>query len=126
MLEAAIAILSDDMQTQLFTQVSQKLFVQRSHRLISYPRFYSSAKTNQKLNESSELSHKLLIVELDVAGKKERAHVEFYRGLVDSIQFKHPGKFYKGKVLKVLSVKAGNPKVSHGAAIDRSEHGRQH
>jgi hypothetical protein len=125
-LDAAIATLSIDIKEELCTQLNQRVFVQRSHRQISRPRFYSTANANQKLNENSELWHKLLIVELDIGGKKERAHIEFYRGRVDSIQFKHPGKFYNGKAVKVLSVKAGNPSLSHAAAIDRREHGSQH
>ncbi|HQS60016.1 MAG: hypothetical protein B7Y56_15900 [Gallionellales bacterium 35-53-114] len=119
-LEAAIASLPDDIQSQLRAQFNQMLFVQRSNRQISRPRFYSIPL------EGNELPHNLLKVEIDVGGKKESAHVEFFQGRVDSIQFKHPGKFYSGKALKVDGVKAGNPKVSHAAAIDRSEHGSQH
>jgi hypothetical protein len=119
-LEAAIASLPDIIQSRLRAQFNQKLFVQRSHRQISRPRFYS------KPLESNELPHKILKVEIDVGGKKESAHVEFFQGRVDSIQFKHSGNFYSGKALKVIGVKAGNLKVSHAAAIDRCEHGSQH
>ena len=38
-LEAAIASLSEDIQSQLRDQLKNKLFVQRSHRQLSRPRF---------------------------------------------------------------------------------------
>ena len=119
-LEAAITALPDNIQKQLRAKFNTKLFVQRSHQQISRPRFYSLPL------EVNELLPKLLSVEIDVGGKKESAHVEFFQGRIDSIQFKRPSRFYSGKVLRVVSVKVGNPKVSHAAAIDRREHGNQH
>ena len=119
-LEAAITGLPDNIRGQLRAQLNQKVFVQRSHPQISRPRFYSSPLVG------NELLHKLLSVEIDVGGKKESAHVELYQGRIDSIQFKHHGRFYSGKALRVIGVKAGNPKVSHAAALDRREHGSQH
>jgi hypothetical protein len=73
-----------------------------------------------------EYSKKLIEVQLDVEGAKEVAHVEFFRGRVDTIQFKRPGAYYAGKKLKVMGVRPGKVALSHAAAIDRLEHGTEH
>jgi hypothetical protein len=72
-----------------------------------------------------EYSQKLIEVQLDVEGAKEVAHVEFFRGRVDSIQFKRPAAYYAGKNLKVMGVRPGKLARSHAAAIDRREHGTE-
>ncbi len=116
-LDAAITALPVDIQGQLRQHLTQKVFVYRVGQRISRPRFSAPPI------EASELRHVLLKVEIDVEGKKETAHVEFYRGRADSIQFKHPAKFYAGKTVKALAVRPGNPSLSHAAALDRLEHG---
>ncbi|MDF3127210.1 hypothetical protein [Rheinheimera sp. 1928-s] len=125
-LEAAIANFPDDMQKQLRAQLNQKIFVQRSHRQISRPRFYSPFYVpNKEMYANDEFLHTLVSVKIDVEGERENAHIEFFRGRIDSIQFKYSGTFYRGKAVKVLGVKSGKPGLSHAAAIDRAEHGSQ-
>lgn len=123
-LEAAVSGLPEAMQILLRSQMTQPVFVQRSHRQISRPRFYSHVYArNQETTEDPRDSHKVMNVDISVGGEKQRAHVEFFRGRVDSIQFKKSGKFYVGKEVKVVAVKPGKPGITHAAAIDRREHG---
>ncbi len=123
-LEAAFASLPNDSQISLPAKLNQIIFVQRSHKQISLPRFYSSPYVpDQSSVVSGDLSNGLLSVQLEVEGKKQSAHVEFFQGRVWSVQFKNPAKFYAGKVVNVLGVKPGNPRLLHAVAIDRSEHG---
>lgn len=124
-LEAAISSLDEAIQIPLHAQLKQRMFIQRSHAQIIHPHFYSSWYIpNRNAIEDGDLSHKLVVVQIDVAGKKQNAHVEFFRGRIDSIQLKQPGKYYLGKEIKVKDVKPGNPSLSHAAAIDRLEHGK--
>ncbi len=123
-LEGTLASLPNDSQNLLRAKLNQVIFVQRSHKQISLPRFYSSPYVpDQSSVVSGDLSNGLLSVQLDVEGQKQSAHVEFFQGRVWSVQFKNPSKFYAGKVVNVLGVKAGNPRFMHAAAIDRAEHG---
>lgn len=125
-LEAAITSFPDNVQKLIRTEMKQKMFIQRSNRQISRPRFYSTFYiTNHKIIEDKEFSHKIVDIQICVDGEKQNAQVEFFEGRIDSIQFKKPGKFYVGKTIKVVGVKSGNVNLSHAAAIDRREHGRK-
>lgn len=126
-LEAAVASLPNDKQIILRTQLGQKMFVQRSHGQICRPRFYSAFYVrNKKTTEDDDLSNKVINIQISVDGENQNAQVEFFQGRIDSIQFKRPSKFYIGKEVKVIGVKLGNTSLTHAAAIDRCEHGREH
>ena len=71
-------------------------------------------------------SEKLIEVQVDIEGAKEVAHVEFFRGRVDSIQFEQSSAYYAGKKMKVMGARPGALALSHAAAIDRREHGTDH
>jgi hypothetical protein len=126
-IEAAIDFLPEDAQALLRSQMKETTFVQRSHKQICWPRFYARPYLpDRRAIEDLEYYKKLIEVQLDVEGAKEVAHVEFFRGRVDTIQFKRPGTYYAGKKLKVIGTRPGKLARSHAAAIDRREHGTEH
>lgn len=125
-LEAAISSFSDDIQMQLFNQIRQLMFIQRSNSHISRPRFYTTFYVKDRtFIANEELSHMIINIQISVDGEKQNSQVEFFQGRIDSIQFKQPGKFYFGKAVSVTGIKHGKLNLSHAAAIDRCEHGRQ-
>jgi len=125
-IEAATDFLPEHAQALLRSQLKETTFVQRSHKQICRPRFDTrSYRLDRRAMEDLEFSEKLIEVQLDVEAAKEVAHVEFFRGRVDSIQFKRPAAYYAGKKIKVMGVRPGKPSLSHAAAIDRREHGTE-
>ncbi|MGQ0443294.1 MAG: hypothetical protein ACT4OH_07625 [Methylophilaceae bacterium] len=116
-LEAAISTFPEHLQRQLRSQLGERIFVIRANRHVSHLRISAPSI------EGQELQHSLLIVNLGIEGKREAAHVEFYRGRINTVQFRHRAKVYAGKAIQVLDVKPGNPNLSHAAALDRLEHG---
>lgn len=124
--EAVIDFLPEHAQALLRFQLKETTFVQRSHKQICRPRFYTRLYSrDRRAIDDPEYSEKLIVVQVDVEGAKQAAHVEFFRGRVDSIQFKQPGAYYAGKKIKVMGVRAGKVSLSHAAAIDRREHGTE-
>lgn len=123
-LKAAIDFLPERAQALLRAQLNETVFVQRSHRQISRPRFYiRHYRLDRRAMEDPEYSEKIIDVQLDVEGMHEVAQVEFFQGRVDTIQFKRPAAYYAGKKLKVTSTRLGKLTRSHARAIDRCEHG---
>jgi hypothetical protein len=126
-IEAAIDFLPEHAQALLRSQLKETMFLQRTPKQICRPRFYLAPYLrDRRAIEDAEYSEKLIKVQLDVEGAKEVAHVEFFRGRVDSIQFKRPPAYYAGKKLKVTGIRPGKVALSHAAAIDRLEHGTEH
>jgi hypothetical protein len=126
-LEAAIANLPDHAQKLMRPLLKQTVFVQRSHVQVSYPRFYSTFYVqNRSAIEDEFFVQNVLSVQIDVDEERQSAQVEFFKGRISSIQFKKPAKFYAGKEVKAMSVKPIKPNLSHAAAIDRLEHGKEH
>lgn len=126
-IEAAIDFLPEHAQALLRSQLKQTTFVQRSHKQICWPRFYLSPYLqDRRAIEDADYSEKIIDVQVDVDGVKEVAHVEFFRGRVDTIQFKRPAAYYAGKKLRVIGTRTGKLTRSHAAAIDRREHGTEH
>ena len=124
-LEAAITSLPHDAQQHFDALLKQRVFVQRSNRLVGRPRFYTKPYLrNHTSVDEPTLSHQLLNVHVDVDGERQVAHVEFFHGRIDSIQFKKPASFYAGKTVCAADVSLGNPNLSHASAIDRKEHGK--
>lgn len=125
-IEAAVNFLPEHAQALLRSQLKETMFLQRSHMQICRPRFYARFYgRDRRAIEDLEYSEKLIEVQLDVTGAKEVAHVAFFRGRVDSIQFKRPPKYYAGKKMKVIGTRPGKMVLSHAAAIDRREHGTE-
>ena len=123
-IEAAIDILPERSQVLLRSQLKETTFVQRSHKQICRPRFYTAPYLqDRRAVEDVEYSKKIIDVQLDVDGVNEVAQVEFFAGRVDSIQFKRPAAYYVGKRLRVTGTRLGKLARSHAAAIDRREHG---
>jgi hypothetical protein len=125
-IEAAIDLLPQQSRELLRAQLKETTFVQRSHRQICRPRFYSAPYIpDRRAIEDVESSDRIIDVHLVVEGVNEVAHVEFYRGRVDSIQFKRPAAYYADKRLRAVGTRPGRQGRSHAAAIDRREHGAQ-
>lgn len=125
-IEAAIDILPRRSQALLRSQLKETMFIQRSHKQISRPRFYSGLyRPDRRALEDADYADTIIDVQLDVEGIHETAQVEFFRGRVDSIQFKRPAAHYAGKKLTVLGARRGTLARSHAAAIDRREHGTE-
>lgn len=126
-IEAAVDCLPEQAQALLRSQLAGTMFVQRSHKQISRPRFYTEPYCpDRRAIEDPEYSDKMIDVQIDVEGVKQMIHVDFLRARVDTIQFKRPAKFYVGKNLKVMGVRPGKRGRTHAEAIDRLEHGREH
>ena len=126
MIEAVIDTLPEHFQVLLRSQLNETTFVQRSHKQICRPRFYTAPYLqDRRAVEGGEYSKKVVDVQVDVDGVNEVAQVEFFEGRVDSIQFKRPAAYYVGKRLRVTSTRPGKPTRSHAAAIDRREHGTE-
>jgi hypothetical protein len=124
-IDAAINLLPENAQLFFRKQLSVKTFVQRTPKQICRPRFY--VKTYQRDRgafEDGEFLDKIIDVRLDVDGRKEIAYVDFFKGHIDSIQFRHPPGYYTGKNVMVIGVKLGNVGRTHANAIDRLEHGK--
>lgn len=125
-LDAVVDTLPERSQVLLRSQVKGTTFVQRSHKQICRPRFYTAPYLqDRRVVEGVEYSQMVVDVQLDVDGVREVAQVEFFGGRVDSIQFKRPSAYYVGKGLRVTGTRRGKPKRSHAAAIDRREHGTE-
>jgi len=102
--------------------MAQKYFIERTNKRINVFRFYTP---NDALKvQEPEFSDMLVNVQIAVDGKKQTAHVTFYKGYLFSIELKKPGKEYAGKKITAQNVTTGNPGQSYTRAIDRREHGR--
>ena len=70
-----------------------------------------------------EFNDLMLKVDLMVDGKREVAHVTFYKGYIFSIELKHPRKFYENKKIEIKDIETGLPEESYTNEIDQAEHG---
>lgn len=126
-IEAVIDTLPEHAQALLRSQLEETTFVQRTPKQISRPCFYTAPYLqDRRAVEDGEYSHKVVDVQFDVDGVNQVANAEFFRGRVDSIQFKRPAVHYLGKTLRVTGTRPGKPIRTHAAAIDRREHGSEH
>ncbi len=124
-LEAAIETLPNHARTLFRSQLKGSVFVQRSLKQIGLPRFYSkNYDLDERFINEENLFHHVINVQYLIEGKKETANVEFYKGRIESVQFKRPPKYYAGKVITVIGVKPGKVGRTHADAIDRLEHGK--
>lgn len=122
-LNAAINILSESHRQLVEQQLKEKFFIERiPDGRINVFRFYWS-KPYLKI-EDVEFDDLLLQVHITVNGRKQIAHVVFYRGYLFSIEMKNPGNFYKGTGLAIEKVLKGKSSQSYTEAIDRLEHGK--
>lgn len=126
-LEAAIDSLPEPSRALFHSRLKGTMFVQRSHKQISWPRFYTAPYlSDPRTIRGDELSEYVVDVKFDVDGVSQVANVDFFKGRLDTIQFKRPASYYAGKTLRVTDVRPGKPHLTHGAALDRLEHGREH
>jgi hypothetical protein len=121
-LDAVLAHVSDDVRALVKSQLQQKYFVERTNKRISVLRYYAPADALRI--RDSEYWDLLLRVQIVVDGKKEFAHVTFYKGYLFSVEFKKAGRSYLRSTLTVAGVAQGKPRDSYTRAIDRLEHGR--
>lgn len=124
-LDAAINTMPEHAQNFYNSQLKSTLFAQRTPKQVCRPRFYPVAyQRDLRFFDDEEFSEKVIDVQISVDGRKEIANVEFYKGRIESIQFKHPPKYYASKVITVIGVKPGKVGRTHADAIDRLEHGK--
>ncbi|QHO76533.1 hypothetical protein ACH79_31855 [Bradyrhizobium sp. CCBAU 051011] len=80
-IEAVIDTLPEHSQVLLRSQLNATTFVQRSHKQICRPRFYTAPYLqDRRAVEGGEYSEKVIDVQVDVDGVNEVAQVEFFRG----------------------------------------------
>lgn len=118
---AAFQCLSDDERALVEAQLAQSYFVERmSGGRINVLRFYAP---DQALTiPGPKFAELLVVVSLEVDGKKQKAHMTFYRGYVFSVEFAEEGRKYSRRHVRVLGVRLGRPEQSFTVAIDRQEH----
>lgn len=122
-IDAAVNSLATDEQDLARKQLDQDFFVDRtSNGRINVLRFYDGDK--RRRIEDPAFDDRLLCVRIAVVGARQTAHVTFYKGIIFSVEFKKPGKFYAGKRVKVVDVGLGSPHQTYTRGIDRLEHGR--
>jgi hypothetical protein len=123
-LEAVIDNLNTSAQGILRSLLRQKMFIQKSNSRIVRPRFYTAYYSRLHMPiDYLDKQNKVYEVVLDVAGHRQRAHVEFFRGEIDSVQFPNDGDFYFGKIVSVVHVSETDPRLTNAAEIDKDEHG---
>lgn len=123
-LEAVIDHLDVQAQSVLRSLLRQKMFIQRSNSRIVRPRFYNPYYA--RLHLPIDCLHKktnVYEVTINVAGHQQRAHVEFFCGEIDSIQFPSHRGYYSEKNVRAVKVSEADPCVTNAAEIDRDEHG---
>lgn len=125
LLEAFLPTLEPAFRVLIERQLSQPFKVSFWHHGKVSPFFFENPKLEpQLLIPDREFFERLYKVEMFVDGRKQYAHVIFYKGRIFSLEFKQPLKFYEGKDIRFGAAKVGTPKQSLSAAIDRREHGK--
>jgi len=120
-IDAVIESLDEDIKPIALSQLGGNYFIERIPKgRINVFRFYSKESIS-KISDS-KFSDLLINITINVDGKKEVAHVTFYKGYFFSIEFKNPGKFYIDKKIETLDVKIGKDNQSYTVDIDRIEH----
>lgn len=121
-LNAALGELDEDARELAGRQLARSFFVERtSGGRINIIRFYDPVAELRL--PSDDFSDLLVKVKVKVDGRQQTAHVTFYKGLLFSVEFRKPGKFYAGKELETVDVSIGKPSQSYTHGIDRLEHG---
>jgi hypothetical protein len=123
---AAFSFFDDEIQKCLHGLLSCRIFVQRSNKKVSLPRFYCRLYVRSARPLSGlEFEDNVINVRIAVRGKTEIAQVAFFCGGIESIQFKEKPEYYSSQVVQIVSVFKGNPDATHAAARDRMEHGKE-
>ena len=123
-LDAVVDHLDERLRRLIREQLEQSFFVERiPDGRINVFRFYRM--NDELVVPDAEFDDLLFRIHLMVNGRKQIAHVTFYKGQVFSVEMKKRGRFYKGADLKVEQVTLGNPKQTYTRAIDRLEHGSE-
>jgi hypothetical protein len=125
LLDALLSALEDNVKILVERQLTQPFYMQFWHKGRISPFFFYDFNLPAKLRISNpEFADRLYKVEMFVDGRKQQAHVTFYRGRIHCLEFKKPFKFYEGKDIRFGAVTVGKPKQSMATAIDRQEHGK--
>ncbi|MBK8631690.1 MAG: hypothetical protein IPN84_16315 [Sphingomonadales bacterium] len=124
LLNKFLPTLEDEIQLVVVNQLEQPFYMQFNDGMVSI--FYFD---DFNLSPSLRISHpefrdRLYKIEMFVDGRKEWAHITFYKGRIFSIEFKNNFKFYKNKDVIFGAVVLGKSKQSYAGAIDRLEHGK--
>lgn len=119
---AVIRDLDVNVADAIQSQLQKSFFVERiPDGRINIFRFYD--KVDHLRIREPEYADLLIKAKLEVDGQKQIVHMTFHKGIIFSIEFKKPGKFYAGKEISISDVKRGSLKESYTLAIDRIEHG---
>ncbi|WP_345552421.1 hypothetical protein [Microbulbifer aestuariivivens] len=122
-IDEVVKSLGDEQRDQICRQLSQPFFVQRMHGgRVNTICFYHEDEKHRV--HGNQFEDSMIKVDFTADGKKQRAHVVFYKGFINKVEFKKEGGFYRSKTIKVCSISCGDPEKSHSAALDRLEHGR--
>jgi hypothetical protein len=123
-LDAFRPALGKDIKARVESQLSQPYFITFEHSGRVNTFFFEPLELEPELRISDPaFADRLYKVEMFVDGRKQHAHVTFYKGRIFSIELKRPFKFYDGKNIRFGAVTLGKPKESMTGAIDRFEHG---
>lgn len=124
-LDAVVATLPEPAQRLLQSQLSGRMMVTRVAGRIATPRFYGPPYLrDDRRIDGEDFDEKIVDVFVTVDGVAQTAHVVFLAGKLESVQFKRPVADYAGKDLLVISTRPGKWHLTHAAALDRLEHGR--
>jgi hypothetical protein len=120
--DAVLAQLPTAIRTLVLAQIEQAFFIERSSNRISILRFYEPG--GRLALADPGFQDRLVKVQMEIDGRKQNAHVTFYKGYIFAVEFKKPRRFYAGKHIVICGVSQGKPGDSYTRSIDRLEHGR--
>lgn len=120
--DAVLGQLPTATRTLVLAQLEQDFFVERSSNRISILRFYEPDR--RLILAEPGFEDRLVKVQMEIDGRKQNAHVTFYKGYIFAVEFKKPRRFYAGKHIAICGVSPGKPGDSFTRSIDRLEHGR--
>jgi hypothetical protein len=125
LIDALLLALEPEVRALVTQQLNQPYYISFWHDGRVSPFFFRNFNLPQELRISNtDFADRLYNIEMIVDGRKQYAHVTFYKGRIHCLEFKKPLKFYKGKDVRFGKVAVGNPKHSVTRIIDRREHGK--
>lgn len=125
LLDAFLPSLEPELRDLVEQQLKQPFYMQFWNDGRISPFFFKNFNLPRELRiPHPEFADRLYKVALFVDGRKQQAHVTFYKGRIHCLEFRKPFKFYEGKDIRFGEVTVGKPKQSYTGALDRLEHGK--
>ena len=125
LIDALLPALEPEVRALVEQQLDQPYYISFWHDGRVSPFFFRDFSLPRELRiPNIEFADRLYKIEMIVDGRKQQAHVTFYKGRIHCLEFKKPFKFYEGKAVRFGKVNVGKPKQSVAGAIDRQEHGK--